>query len=370
MDLQSLLKPLKVQLDDLLLDPNNPRFSELGEQLNTISEARYAEPKVQESTLEKMKDPMFDVSELRDTIKTIGFLPMDRIVVRKWKGRSSDGKPKYVVIEGNRRVTALKWLVNLHEIGKETFTLEQLTNFRQLEALELNSELAPPSATLILPGLRHVSGVKEWGPYQKAKAVHALRKGGLSPQEAAQSLGLSTRAANNAYRCFLALEQMKEDEEFGESAQPKMYSYFEEVFKQAVVRNWLDWNDEIERFSRTDNVKEFYSWIVPHGDDGESAKLSEAKSVRALSQIIGDDAALTILRSTDGTLPRALARYEMDHPEDWYPKVVAANTAIKSLTPDMLRSMDETTLQALRDLRQRIQQALEDRDKLSDRKSS
>ena len=63
MDLQSLLTPIKVELDDLLLDPNNPRFSELGEQLNSIAESRYAEPKVQESTLEKMKNPLFDVGE-------------------------------------------------------------------------------------------------------------------------------------------------------------------------------------------------------------------------------------------------------------------------------------------------------------------
>ncbi len=169
MDLQSLLEPIKVDLDDHLLDPNNPRFSELGEQSNIISESRYDEPKVQESTFEKMKNPLFDVAELRDTIRTIGFLPMDRIVIRKWKGRLAAGKQKYVVIEGNRRVTTLKWLINLHEIGKETFDVRQLNNFRHLEALELNTEVAPPSATLILPGLRHVSGVRNGDHIRRRK---------------------------------------------------------------------------------------------------------------------------------------------------------------------------------------------------------
>ena len=32
--LPNLLSPLKLKLDDLLLDANNPRFSELGEELN------------------------------------------------------------------------------------------------------------------------------------------------------------------------------------------------------------------------------------------------------------------------------------------------------------------------------------------------
>lgn len=363
-NLPSLLTPIKITLDQLLLDPNNPRFSELGEVLNSIPEGRFADEKVQANTYEKMRDPMFDVAELRDTIKAIGFLPMDRIVVRKWKVSSEP--PRYVVIEGNRRVTALRWLVNLHEIGKETFSEERLENYTQLECLLLNDSLASPSATLILPGLRHVSGIKEWGPYQKAKAVHALRSSGLSPQEAAQSLGLSTRAANSAYRCFVALEQMVVDEEYGEFAEPKMYSYFEEIFKRPAVRGWLNWNDEKERFCNAERLHEFYSWMLPGGEEGtEPPKLSEAKSVRDLAEILDDEAALNVLRSPEGTLTRALARYQIDHPEDWYPKILAAEAALKSLTPDMLRKMDGPTIEGMKELAQRIAQALEDRTKLS-----
>jgi hypothetical protein len=104
-----LLAPIQVDLADLLLDVNNPRFSELGEELNPVAEGRFCDEKVQANTFEKMRNPLFDVTELLDTIKAIGFLPMDRIVLRRWKGQAPDGKTKYVVVEGNRRVTALKW---------------------------------------------------------------------------------------------------------------------------------------------------------------------------------------------------------------------------------------------------------------------
>lgn len=364
-NLPALLAPVRVRLDQLLLDANNPRFSELGEDLNPIPENRFADEKVQANTMERMKDDIFDVSELKDTIKTIGFLPMDRLVVRRWKGPTS-AEEKYVVIEGNRRLTALKWLINLHDVGKETFSPEQIDNFTNLECLLLNEELAPPSATLILPGLRHVSGIKQWGAYQKAKAVHALRQSGLSPQDAAQSLGLSTKAANSAYKCFLALEQMKKDDEFAEKAEPKMYSYFEEVFRRLNVRAWLEWSDEQGGFLNEDRLKEFYSWITP-GEDG-SSKLPEAKSVRDLSSIISDENAMNILRSTDGSLPRAIARFEVDHPEDWYPKVTAATSAIRSLTPEMLRSLDENTIATLEQLSEKIIQALKDRNSLMGQK--
>lgn len=361
-DLASSLSPINLTLENLLLDPNNPRFSELGEERTPVPEGRFADPKVQSATFEKMKEPMFDVAELRDTIKTIGFLPMDRIVVREWSAQSDP--QKYVVIEGNRRVAALKWLVELHEAGKETFSPSQLDNFTKLECLLLNERLAPEAAQLILPGLRHVSGIKEWGAYQKARAVYVLRKSGISPQEAAQSLGLSTRASNSAYRCFLALEQMKSNEEYGEHADPRMYSYFEEIFKRPAVRNWLDWNDEKGAFTQLDRLSEFYSWMIPQ-EDGNSPKLPEAKSVRELAQILFDEAALNILRAPDGSLSRALARYEVDHPEDWYPKVLSATSAVKNLTPDMLRNLDQTTLASLVDLKTRIEQALKDRDSLS-----
>ena len=363
-NLPGMLSAIDLKLEQLLLDPNNPRFSELGEVLNSISEGRFADEKVQASTFDKMKDPSFDVAELRDTIKAIGFLPMDRIVVRRWKGKSV--KELFVVIEGNRRATALKWLVDLHGVGKINFDDVQLINLTNLECLLLDDKHAMSAANLILPGLRHVSGIKEWGPYQKAKAVHALRDSGLSPQEAAQSLGLSTRAANASYRCFVALEQMVADEEFGEYAEPRMYSYFEEIFKRPDVRNWLAWDNEKEQFCNKDRLSEFYAWMLPSGENGnETPKLPEAKSVRDLSGIVNDESALNVLRTPEGSLSRALARYQVDHPEDWYPKVLAAEAALKSLTPDMLRKLDDTTLSGLEQLQARIQQALTDRKKLT-----
>lgn len=362
-NLSALLRPETIDLSDLLLDPNNPRFSELGEELNPVAESRFADEKVQAHAFDKMRNDKFDVNELRDTIKTLGFLPMDRVVVRRWKGDSEP--PKYVVIEGNRRVTALRWLVQLHDTGKETFSEERLSNLKRLECLVLDDNLASPSALLVLPGLRHVSGIKEWGPYQKAKTVHALRKSGMTPQEAAQSLGLSTRAANNSYRCFIALENMKADDEFGEFTEPRMYSYFEEIFKRPDVKTWLAWSDEDECFSQSDRISEFYSWIVPNGEDGQDTpKLPEAKNVRDLASIVKDEDALSVLRSADGSLSRALARYQLDHPEDWYPKVMAATAALKTLTPDMLRDMDDVTLRSLLELKTRIEQAMKDRTQL------
>ncbi|MEQ1838528.1 MAG: ParB N-terminal domain-containing protein [Candidatus Nitrotoga sp.] len=359
MSLAQALSHIDLNIDDLLLDANNPRFSELGEGLITVPETRYAEEKIQSKTLEKMKAPIFNVGELKDTIKTVGYLPMDRIIVRPWKGTTG----KYVVVEGNRRVTALKWLIQLHEVGKESFSEEQLKNFTKIPCLLLDESIAPAQACLILPGLRHVSGIKQWGPYQKAKTVFALRQSGMSAQEAAQSLGLSTIAANRSYRCFMALEKMAADEEFGEKTTHDMYSYFEETFKRPEVRDWLGWDEPSGEFKNESNLREFYSWMVAD-DEESSAKLPEAKSIREFARIVNDPPALQLFRSESGTLRLALARYDAEHPEQWEPKMSAATQALKGLTPDMLREMSGDGEAILLTLKDRIEKTLDDRSAL------
>lgn len=360
------LSPITVSLDQLLLDPNNPRYAELGESDQSIPESRYNESRIQAEAYDKMKSERFNVSELKDTIKTLGFLQMDRIVVRKWKCSTAD-EQLFVVIEGNRRITALKWLLDLHKSGKETFSDEQLKNFQQIDALLLSDDVSLDLAKWILPGLRHVSGIKEWGPYQKARTVYMLRESGTSVQDSAQSLGLSTRAANQLWRSFLALEQMKGDEEFGEFAQPRLYSFFEEIFKKPTIKSWLDWDDVEKRFRNESHLRELYSWMVGgYDDNGEEVqpKLPEAKSIRDLAAIINDERAMSILRSEGGSLSDARSRYQSDHPEEWLSTIAKADFALQNMTVDQLKEMTPQQIAALSDLKSRIDSLLSDRGKL------
>ena len=366
----NFLSPKQVKLDQLLLDPNNPRFAELGEPLDLIREERFIEKSVQDKAYQRMKDPLFDVSELKDTIKMIGFLPMDKIVVRPWHGTAPDNIERYLVVEGNRRVTALKWLIEQHDGGKENLSEEQLANFANLDVLLLDDVNAPSSTRWVLPGLRHVSGIKKWGPYQQARTVFALRDSGVSAQEAAQSLGLSVTSANRLWRSYLALNQMGQDEEFKEQAVPKLYSYFEEVFKRPSVKDWLDWSDAEKKFTNEANLREFYTWVVgdPTSEDEEEqeAKLPESKSVRELGTIIQDENAFALFRSPSGSLGRAMQKFESDNPEEWLPQVVSTNAVLKRLSADSLRELSEQQLKEIQSLQDRISRVIADSEKLKE----
>jgi hypothetical protein len=362
--LVEILERITVDINQLLLDPNNPRFTELGESPDQVPESRFGEEKVQNEAIRKMKSEKFDVAELRDTIRTLGFLPIDKVVVKPWESKTSG---KFVVIEGNRRITALKWLIELHETGKETLSEELLKNIRRFEVLNITDDSNPALIKWIIPGLRHVSGIKEWGPYQKAKAVFNLRESGRSPQEAAQSLGLSTTNANRLWRAFLALEQMHKDEDIGEYVTPKLYSYFEEVFKKQHIRAWLDWGDDSREFKNKINLKEFYSWILGElNEDGVlgDPKLPEAKSIRELDTFFNDTSAMNIFRQKNGSLSKALARYEIDHPEEWRPIVKQTVDMLSSISAESLKSMVEDDIIILESLKNKIQSLINDRAKL------
>lgn len=363
-NLSEFLSPIDVNLADLLLDPNNPRFAELGEEPSPVPESRFAEQNVQQAAFEKMKNQKFNVLELRDTIRELGFLPMDRLVVRLWRN-SLPETPKYVVVEGNRRVTALKWLIDLYDQGKVQLNGTQHQSITRFQVLLLDEERAPTTARWILPGLRHVSGIKEWGPYQKARMVHELRETGKSPQEVAQSLGLSTKAANQLWRAFLALEQMRADEEYGERAEAQMYSYFEEVFKRPNIRNWLAFSDDERKFTNIDDLRLFYGWITgteaEDGDEATPPKLPEAKSIRELSKVFDDPEALAVFKTPDGSLTKALARFEVDAQRDFVPTIVACENTLASLSPDRLRALTEMEERIILKLGERIHRLLEDR---------
>jgi hypothetical protein len=222
--------------------------------------------------------------------------------------------------------------------------------------------------------LRHVSGIKEWGAYQKAKAVYVLRESGEYPRIVAQSLGLSTQAANQLWRSYLALEQMHADEEFGEFVEPNKYSYFEEIMKKPNVRNWLGWSDTEERFTNDEHRKELYGWIVGEAlddddiQDRSEPKLHEAKSIRDLSKFIDDEASLNVFRMSDGSLTRALSRYNSEHQEAWQGSILTAQATLASLTPDILRAFQKNDIDLLEELQARLKQVLSDRKKLLNKK--
>jgi hypothetical protein len=77
------VEPKKVKLEQIFLDPNNPRL-EIPRKAR-IPDARIPETSIQKDCLDQIRKE--GITDLTESIKTSGFWTVDRIVLRPWGPR-------------------------------------------------------------------------------------------------------------------------------------------------------------------------------------------------------------------------------------------------------------------------------------------
>src|SRR5258707_4972087 len=231
-------KTRKIALEQLLLDPTNYRLLDLPG-YSKPRQNRFHELSVQEHVRDLLEaDGSEELLALKDSIRVNGYIPIETLVVRPYSSQTG----KFVVLEGNRRVAAMKWLKRDVDAGVD-IPKSTLQSFRTLTTVVIDpSKPAQELLHNILIGVRHVSGVRQWRGYQRAKLLsEMIDDQRLSLTEAATHLGMPSREANRRIRAIHALQQMEHDEEFGTAAKPKMYSLFHEAVGSTKIKKWLDW---------------------------------------------------------------------------------------------------------------------------------
>ncbi|HZT96337.1 MAG TPA: ParB/Srx family N-terminal domain-containing protein, partial [Chloroflexota bacterium] len=191
----------KVPLTELYLDPNNPRYSELGEGTRKVPEGRVREDGVQRKARERLALANLELDKLQDSIRTVGFLPIDPMIVVPLPDAHS-----YMVIEGNRRLAALKQVAEDQESGEIDLDPSIFKTIRTVNVLVVDSEDEQERNHLarVFQGVRHVSGVKPWGPYQQAGLISSMSDDGRSMQDIKEALGLSAKRINVLHKVYSA----------------------------------------------------------------------------------------------------------------------------------------------------------------------
>ena len=249
------MKPETLSLGQILIDPNNYRFIDLPD-YKMVSEKRFHEATVQNNTETLIeKDGRDELRVLKESVLTNGYIPLERIVVTPYLYQEG----RYLVVEGNRRIVAMRRLVRDAEHGVDV-PLGLVKSFEEIPCIIL--EPSDPDFSLMrqtLMGLRHISGIKEWGGYQSAKLlVEIVNTQNVSIADAASRIGLDSREAKRRYRAFQALSQMQANEDFRIYYEPKMYRLFLEALDQARIRAWLGWSEGEYAFTNEQNLTEFY----------------------------------------------------------------------------------------------------------------
>lgn len=155
----SLLKEESINIEDLLLDPNNPRFSKHLDEIVPIE--KVSDEDVQLTAFTQMNDPKnhFEIDELVEAIMADGFIHVDKIFVKKI------GK-KYLVIEGNRRITAIKNIFKKHSSEITPELKKEITKIPCI-VIDASDPGATDTVRKIL-GLRHHGSILPWKPLPAA----------------------------------------------------------------------------------------------------------------------------------------------------------------------------------------------------------
>ncbi|WP_044499476.1 ParB N-terminal domain-containing protein [Pseudomonas saudimassiliensis] len=359
-----------IALDDLLLDPNNFRYQE-SDDFVYADEARFGESQVQAKAYARLKQSE-GLKALKSSIGSNTYIPSERIVVRKY---SSD-PDKFLVIEGNRRTAAAKWIKEDHAAGAPVSD-EVLASISELPCVVVNADQDAQVVHASLMGIRHVSGIKQWGGYQRAKLVVTMRDDlELGANEVAERLGMSTHEVNRRYRAFKALHQFQQDEEYGEHFKPSLYPVFHEAVSLSSVKDWLGWDEQQGQFVNEDELHKFYSLISPsriEEGDGEVSdvppKINSYGQVRELRVILPNpDAFDSLINHHESSIDEAIAiAKQPEMARHWIRNVSAAKRALEDMSIRIIKEISDGDIAELESLKNLIDERLNDIQELRDR---
>ena len=293
----------RVSLKNLYLDPNNFRLIHEVDQIN-VPDEKIKEKDVAQRTYKLiLGEKNQNIQDLIDSFKSNGYLPVDQIQVRELAPGS------FVIVEGNRRIAALKYLQ--HEYEQKHIDLGRLDPeiFSRVPVILYDDPDEIHHLTLM--GLNHISGKRKWPEWNQAKLLEKLRVDfGLDEDEIIKRIPVGKYELRRSLRA-LALANQYRESDYGDQFKESMFPIFREAARNTVLKEWLGWDDANYLSSNTENRDLFFSWLsrepVEHDDGSElvgtqgdflDPAIIKRDDVATLSKILKDERALDYLQKT------------------------------------------------------------------------
>lgn len=332
-----------VAISDLLLDAENPRL------------AASHHGKSQED-LAVILEMGFDAFAVAESMARHGFFPSEPLIVIH-----SDQAGKYVVIEGNRRLTALLGLTR-PDIRKEFASPERWEQLARKSAVQGNAKVpvviaASRQACTPVVGFRHISGILQWSPYAQAMYVASLVDGaGLTFDQVHQEIGIDKRDVANLYREQAIAKQAQRlgiptgnlEASFS-LLQVAMGSTKLRDFVGAPLGSRLEPGTDPIPTENAAELEELLGYVF--GNGAQEPVISDSRQIPLLGNVIAEPTGLAALRAGE-TLQAAKQKIddsEVDPKERLSRRLTTAKNALSAASADMPQFFSDADILELLD---------------------
>ena len=288
---------IRPAIDLLVFDPENPRFFDAGTDVP---------PSDEKSIVRMMEEENLD--ELVGSIGNQGFFPGEPLLVTP----NPQSPERYIVVEGNRRLAALRALGGLIPRANLTQTIADAVDQARFKPTAVECFSFPQRRDILkYLGFRHISGPRRWEPLSKARYLADLIRNfypTLSQEDqllaVARDIG-SRRSyvaqlltALNLYdrakvARFYGLQRVSEDD-INFSLLSTALSYSNIVtFLNLPSRDAIS-VDAVN----DDHAKELLSWMFAQDQRGDTV-LGESRRLKILAAVVSSPRAVIELRNNN-----------------------------------------------------------------------
>jgi hypothetical protein len=287
-------KVVEMPVEDLLLDADNPRLASV---LRNGSQ----------DSLVKVLWTEMAVDEIALSIAANGFFRDESLVVAPDKKH----RGKFVVLEGNRRLAAVR-LLREDELREKV----RATDVPKIpEAAKKDLDTLPvsiyPSREAIWQyhGFRHINGPKPWDPYSKAQFIADVHENQrVDLDQIAESIGDRHYTVQRLYRGYVVLRQAERMADFNREDRVRNrfnFNYLYTALDQPDFQRFLGFGakeslkpDPVPA-ARTCQLREFMTWLYgSRADSREPLITHQTSDLRMLGAVVSDAQALSTLRTS------------------------------------------------------------------------
>ncbi|QDK77153.1 hypothetical protein EXU85_00500 [Spirosoma sp. KCTC 42546] len=287
-------KEITVSVSNLHFDPLNPRLPSTKSGSNEAIVLAY----------------MLDKGTVTDIMLSIaenGFYSQEPLLVVP----SAHGKDQYDVVEGNRRLAALKLLLNPDLAPTKKGAVKQIADEatnkpEEVPVLKYESR----DDILLYLGYRHITGVHEWDSLAKARYLFQLKNdkfkhlGYLDALKAmAKTIGSRSDYVHRLLSGFILYQKIEQanffnipglnEESFSFSLLTTATSYKNIADFIGVNANVINDGGPLE--IKDKNLKELTEWMFKENAEGYT-RLGESRNLKSLNAVVAHDAAIKIFR--------------------------------------------------------------------------